>query len=46
MLYLPLDFEVGLTIEAVVDSRAYVSAIAQKELDRIKQQSPSNSPQN
>ena len=42
MLYVPLDFKNGLTIDALVDSGAYVSAIAQKELDRIKQQSPSN----
>ena len=42
MLYVPLDFENGLTKDAFVDSGAYVSAIAQKELDRIKQQSPSN----
>ena len=42
MLYVPPDFENGLTIDALVDSGAYVSAIAQKELDRIKQQSPSN----
>ena len=42
MLYVPLDFDNGLTIDALVDSGAYVSAIAQKELDRIKQQSPSN----
>ena len=42
MLYVPLDFENGLTIDALVDSGAYVSAIAQKKLDRIKQQSPSN----
>ena len=42
MLYVPLDFEKGLTIDALVDSGAYVSAIAQKELDRIKQQSPPN----
>ena len=42
MLYVPLDFENGLTIDALVDSGAYVSAIAQSELDRIKQQSPSN----
>ena len=42
MLYVPLDFENGLTIDALVDSGAYVSAIAQKELDRIKQQAPSN----
>ena len=41
MLYVPLDFENGLTIDALVDSGAYVNAIAQKELDRIKQQSPS-----
>ena len=42
MLYVPLDFENGLTIDALVDSGAYVSAIAQKELDRMKQKSPSN----
>ena len=42
MLYVPLDFENGLTIDAFVDSGAYVSAIAQKELDRIQQQAPSN----
>ena len=42
MLYVPLDFKNGLTMDAVVDLGAYVSAIAQKELDKIKQQSPSN----
>ena len=42
MLYVPLDFENGLTIDALVDLGAYVSAIAQKELDRIKQHSASN----
>ena len=42
MLYVPLDFTNDLTLDALVDSGAYVSAIAQKELDRIKQQSPSN----
>ena len=42
MLYVPLDFENGLTIDALVDSGSYVSAIAPKEFDRIKQQSPSN----
>ena len=42
LLYVPLDFDNGLTIDALVDLGAYVSAIAQKELDRIKQQSPSN----
>ena len=38
MLYLPLDFKNCLTIDDLVDSGAYVSAIAQNELDRIKQQ--------
>ena len=42
MLYVPLDFKIGLTIDALVDSGAYVSAIARKELDRIQQQAPSN----
>ena len=42
MLYVPLVFENGLTIDALVDSRAYVSAIAQPEMDRIKQQAPGN----
>ena len=42
MLYVPLDFKNGLTLDAFVDSGASVSAIAQKELDRTKQESPSN----
>ena len=42
MLYFLLNFENGLTIDALVDSGAYVSAIAQTELDRIKQQAPGN----
>ena len=42
MLYVPLDYENGSTIDALVYSGAYVSAIAQKELDRIQQQAPSN----
>ena len=42
MLYVPLNFENGSTIDALVDSGAYVSAKAQKELDRIQQQAPSN----
>ena len=42
MLYVPLDFENGLTKDALVDSGVYVSAIAQKELDTIKQEAPSN----
>ena len=40
-LYIAVDFENGLTIDSPVDLGAYVSAIAQKELDRIKQQAPS-----
>ena len=42
MLYVPLKFENGLTIVAIADSGAYVSAIVQKELDISKQQAPSN----
>ena len=42
MVYVPLDFENGWTIDALVDSGAYVTAIAQKDLDRIKQQGPSD----
>ena len=42
ILYVPLDFKNGLTIDALADSGAYVSAIAHKELDRIKQQAPSD----
>ena len=34
MLYVP--FENGLTMEDLVDSGAYLSEIAKKELDRIK----------
>ena len=42
MLNVPLDFENGPTIDALVDSGAYVSAIAQKELDTIKEQDIAN----
>ena len=42
MLYVPPDCKNGLTIDALVDSGAYVSAIAQTKLDRIKQQAPAN----
>ena len=44
MFYVSLDFKIGLTIDAFVDSGAYISAIAQKQLDIIKQQGPSNIP--
>ena len=40
MLYVPMDFNNTLTIDALVDSKAHVSAIAQNESDRIKQQAP------
>ena len=42
MLYVPLDFEKNLTVDALVDSRAFVSAIAQDDLDTIKQKAPNN----
>ena len=42
MLYVPLDFEKNLTIDALVDSRAFVSAIAQDDLETIKQKAPNN----
>ena len=35
-----LDFDNDLTIDAPVDSRAYVSSIAQNEMDTIMQQAP------
>ena len=42
MLYVPLDFENNRTVDALVDSRAVVSAIAQDDLDTIKQKAPNN----
>ena len=42
MFYNPLHFKNGLKIDALVDSGAYVNAIAQKELDIMKQHAPSN----
>ena len=42
MLYVPLDFENNLTVDALVDSRVFVSAIAQDDLDTIKQKAPNN----
>ena len=38
MLYVPLDFQNGLTKDALCGSGAYVSAKTQNKLDRIKQQ--------
>ena len=42
MLYVPLDFENNLTVDALLDSGAFVSAIAQDDLDTIKQKAPNN----
>ena len=42
MLYVPLDFNNNLTLDALVDSKTYVSAIAPKDLDTIKQKAPNN----
>ena len=42
MLYVPLDFENNLTVDALVDSGAFVSAIAQDDLETIKQKAPIN----
>ena len=43
MLYVPLEFENNLTVDALLDSRAYVSAIAQNDMDTIEQKTSSNS---
>ena len=40
MLYIPLDFKNNLMIDVLVDSGAHASAIADNQLDRIKQQAP------
>ena len=42
MLYVPLDFENNLTVDDLVDSEAFVSAIAQDNLERIKKKTPNN----
>ena len=42
MFYMPLDFENNLTVDALVDSGAFVSAIAQDDLEAIKQKGPNN----
>ena len=42
MLYVPLDFENNLTVDALVDSEAFVTAIAQDDLAAIKQKAPKN----
>ena len=40
MLYVPLEFENFLTVDALVDSGAFVSASAHDDLDTIKQKAP------
>ena len=42
MLSVRLDFENNLTVDALVDSGAFVSAIAQDDLDTIKQKATNN----
>ena len=42
MLYVPRDFENNLTVDALVDSGAFVTAIAQDDLETIKQKAPNN----
>ena len=42
MLYVPLHFEKNLTIDAFSDWEAFDSAIAQNDLDTIKQKAPNN----
>ena len=42
MLYVPLDFENNHTVDALVDSGAFVSAIAHADLETIKQKAPKN----
>ena len=39
---MPLDFENNLTVDALVDSGAFVSAIAQNDLDTIKEKVSNN----
>ena len=40
MLYVALDFKNNLRVDALVDSETYLSAIAQYDLDTIKQKAP------
>ena len=42
MLYVPSDFEKNPTVDALVDSGAFVSAIAQEDSDTLKQKAPNN----
>ena len=42
LLYVSLDIDKYLTVDALVDSRAHVSAISQKVLDTIKEKAANN----
>ena len=42
MLYVPLNFENNHTVDALVDSGAFISAIAHDDLEMIKQKAPNN----
>ena len=42
MLYVPLDFENNLTVDALLDSGGFVSAIAFDDLDTIEEKAPNN----
>ena len=46
ILYLHLDFENILTVDALVDSRAYVSTNGQNDLDTTKQKASKNNLKN
>ena len=42
MLHVPLDFVNSLTVDALVGSEAFVGAIAQNDLDTMKEKAPNN----
>ena len=42
MLYVPLDFASNLTVDVLVDSGEFVNAIAQDDLETVKQKAPNN----
>ena len=42
MLYVPLDFEINLTVDAPVDSGAFAGAIVPDDLETIKQKAPNS----
>ena len=42
ILYVPLDFENNLTVDTLVDSGAFFSAVARNNLDTIKEKAPNS----